>query len=881
MLWFKQLWLRRRMYSDLAEEIRQHLDEQIEALMADGMSREDAEHAARRQFGNVSGIEERGREAWMYPFLESLGADLKYAVRQLRKNPGYASTAILILALGIGATTGVFSLVNAVLLRPLPFPEPNRLLWMSQQDHSLPGMAAESLSYPDYFDWRAQNHTFSGMACYVGGGVILETKAESRRLESQTVSSNFFDVLGIAPLLGRDFEPNDEKPGSRVVMLSYSLWQSEFGSARDVAGSSIRMDGRNYTVAGVMPNGFQFPLGNPAPALWKSLGDEADGKNPVTQQRGFDVLGVMGRLKPGVTVDRARADLSLIARNLARQYPDNNKQYYSALVKPELEHLTGDVRPAMRLLFGAVTLVLLLVCANVAGLLLARGSARTGEFAVRTAIGAGRAAIVRQVLVESITLFLCGGMAGLALASGLVHATLKLMPVEIPRIQTARLDAPVLVFVVVVSSLTGLIFGAFPAWRMSRAALQASLREGSRSVSAGAGQHRLHSGLVIAQTAIGLVLLIGSGLMMRSFLHILNVDPGFDLKHVLTSRIAVSFDSLKHDPHFLFYQHLRARVAALPGVESASAGWPLPMSDSSASISFNITGQPVDRGDEPNAATGIAMPGYFETMRIPLRAGRTFGEQDGLKGPPTIIVNQAFARKYFARQNPLGQHIQVRLGDDVFEHPVREVVGVVGDIKSKGLAAEPEPQFYLPYAQAVITNPYLVVRSNVEPAAMQRAIGSAIREFDKSVPVYQASTMTQYLSNSAAQPRFQAFLLACFAGIGLVLAAIGLYGLLSYTVVQRRFEIGLRMTLGAQRSDVVSMIVGRGLILSLIGTGIGLALALFVTQFIAGFLFHIQPIDPLTFAATSALLLLASMAASSVPAYRAAFLDPIQTLREH
>jgi putative ABC transport system permease protein len=881
MNWFKQIWMRRRMCRDLSEEIRQHLDENIEALMADGMSRGEAEQSARRQFGNVTAIEERGREAWMYPFIEGLWADLKYAIRQLRKNPGYASTTILILALGIGATTGVFSLVNAVLLRPLPFPQPNRLMWISQQDHSLPGMAAESLSYPDYFDWRAQNRTFSGLASYVGGGAILQTRGESRRLDSQTVSSQFFDVLGVAPILGRNFDQNDEKPGNRAVMLSYSFWQSEFASARNVAGSSVQMDGHAYTVAGVMPDGFQFPLGNPAPTLWKSLAEEAEGKNPKTEQRGFDVLGVIGRLKPGVTEDRARADLSLIARNLARQYPDNNKQYYSALVKPELEHLTGDVRPAMRLLFGAVTLVLLLVCANVAGLLLARGSSRTSEFAVRTAIGAGRAAIVRQVLVESITLFLCGGVLGLALASSLVHATLKLMPVEIPRIQTATLDARVLVFVLIVSSLTGLIFGAFPAWRMSRAALQQSLRDGSRSLSGGKGQHRLHSGLVIAQTAIGMVLLVGSGLMMRSFMHILRVDPGFDPKHVLTSRVGVSFDSLNHDQHFLFYQQLLTRISALPGVQTASAGWPMPMSDNSASISFNIAGRPVAKGDEPSASLGIAMPGYFATMHIPVIAGRTFGEQDGLKGPPTIIVNQAFARKYFAGQNPIGQHIQVGLGDDVFEHPVREVVGVIGDIKCKGLAAEADPQYYLPYAQAIITNPYVVVRSNVEPVAMQRAISSAIHEFDKTVPVYNVSPLEQYIFDSAAQPRFQAFLLTCFAAIGLILTAIGLYGLLSYTVVRRTFEIGLRMALGAQRSDVLAMIVRHGLILALVGTGAGLALSVFVTRFISGLLFHIQPLDPLTFAATSALLLMVSVAASGVPAYRAAFLDPIQTLREH
>jgi len=879
-MWLKQLWMRGRMYSDLAEEIQQHLYEKREALIAGGMSPEEAARLTRREFGNVTGIEERSREAWMYPFVESLWADLKYAIRQLRKNPVYAFSTMLILASGIGATTAVFTLINAVLLRPLPFAEPNRLTWISQQDHSLPGVAAESLSYPDYFDWRAQNHTFSGLASYVGGGITLQTSGDSRRLDSQTVSSNFFDVLGTAPMLGRDFGPNDEKPGNRVVMFSYSLWQSQFGSARDVIGSSINMDRRNYTVVGVMPKEFQFPLGRPAPALWKSLADDADGKEPETQQRGFDVLGVIGRLRRGVTAEQAQADLNLIARNLAREYPDTNKQYYSALVKPELEHMTGDVRPAMRLLCGAVILVLLLVCANVAGLLLARGSSRTGEFALRTAIGAGRAAIIRQVLVESVTLFVCGGAAGLALAFALVRAASKFMPIEIPRVETATVDTSVLVFVLIVSLFTGLVFGAFPAWRVSHSALERGLREGSRTVPGGTGQQRLHSGLVIAQTAIGMILLIGSGLLMRSFIQILNVDPGFDPKYLITGRVGVSFNTLKHDQHFLFYQRLLTRISALPGVQAVSAGWPLPMSDSGATISFNIEGRPVAKGDQPSESMGVVMPGYFETMRIPLIAGRTFSERDGLAGPPTIMINQAFARKYFPRQNPIVQRIQPGLGDGVFDHPVREVVGVIGDIKRKGLTAEPEPQYYLPYAQAVVTNPYLVVRTSISPAVMQRAMAVAIHEFDKSVPFYEVSTMEQYLSNSAAQPRFQAFLLTCFAGIGLVLAAIALYGLLSYMVVQRTREIGLRMALGAQRSDVLGMIVRRGLLLALIGTGAGLAVSATITSFISGMLYHVQATDPLTFATTAALLLVVSVAASSIPAYRAAYLDPTQTLRE-
>ncbi len=878
-MWFKRLRMRRAIYDDLSEEIRQHLAEKTEALMADGMSREEAACAARREFGNVTRIEERGREPWIYPLIEGLWGDATFALRQLRKNPGYAATAVLTLALGIGATTAVFSLVNAVLLRPLPFPAPGRLMWISQQDHSLPGQAAESLSYPDYFDWRSQNHTFSGMASYIGSAAILQTRGESRRLDSQTVSSNFFDVLGVAPMLGRSFGKQEESPGHRAVMLSYRLWQAEFGSATDIAGASIELDGHSYTVAGVMPRGFEFPLGNPAPVLWKSIAEDAEGKEPTTSQRGFDVLGVIGRLKPGVTPEQAKADLSVIAGNLARQYPDENKQFYSALVKPQLEHMTGDVKPAMRLLFAAVTLVLLLVCANVAGLLLARGYSRGGEFAVRMAIGAGKAVLVRQVLVESVALFLCGAAAGLPLAAALTRAAQRLMPVDVPRLQTASLDSRVLLFVLAISLVTGIVFGAFPAWRVSVSPPQGGLREESRSVSGARSRHLLHSGLVVAQTAIGVVLLIGSGLAMRSFLRILDVDPGFDPTHVATSRLAVSFD-LNHDRHFLFYRQLLPRIAALPGVQSASAGWPLPMSNSTATISFNISGRPVARADEPSESMGVAMPGYFETLKIPLIAGRTFDDRDGLAGPPVTVINQAFAAKYFPHQNPVGQHMQVRLGDGVFESPVREIVGVIGNIKRKGLTAEADPQYYLPYAQAVITNPFLVVRTSLEPGAMQHAIVAAIHDFDKGVPVYQVSTLDRYLTDSAAQPRFQAALLTCFAGLGLLLSAIGLYGLLSYIVVQRRSEIGLRMALGAQRSDVLAMIVRRGLLLALLGAATGLAVSAALTRFIAEMLFHTPPIDPLTFAGAAALLLAAGLVASAAPAYRAASLDPIRTLRD-
>jgi len=878
MQWLMQLFHRRRRYDDLSASIREHIEERSDELMAEGMPRRQAEQAARREFGNVALVEQRSREVWIWPLAESLFADARFAIRLLGKNYGFALTTILTLALGIGATTAIFSLVNTVLLRPLPFPQPDRLMWLSRQDHSLPGVVPESLSYPDYFDWRAQNHTFSGIASYAGGGTTLQLNGASQRLDSQAVSSNFFQVLGVAPMLGRDFRWEDEQAGNRAVMLSYSTWVSAFGGAKDISSRTITLDDKSFTVAGVMPRGFQFPLEGQAAALWTSVADDAEGKK--TGQRGYDVLGSIGRLKPGVTVDQARGDLSLIAANLAVQYPDSNKTLTSAIVEPELEHMTGDTRPALRILFGAVTLVLLMVCANVAGLLLARGSRRSAEFALRAAIGARRAAILRQLLVESVTLSLFGGAAGVALAYGLVRGMVKLMPLDVPRIGEASIDGRVLLFVVAVSVATGLLFGMFPAWRLSQSAPATALRAGSRSVAGSHRQNRLQNVLVIAQTAIGMVLLVSSGLLMGSFIRILNVDPGFNAQHVLTARTRVSFNKLSHDQHLQFYEQLVARISAMPGVQWASAGWPLPMSGSSASISFNIQGRPIAKGDEPSEALGVVLPDYFRAMRIPLVAGRFFGAQDGLKGAPAIIVNQAFAKKYFAQESPLGQHIQVRIGDDVFNSSVREVVGVVGDIKRKGLTADADPQYYLPYAQAVVTDPYLVVRTSGDAAAMESAIRGAVHEMDASVPVYQVSKMEDYVAKSALQARFETLLFTSFAGIGLVLAAIGMYGLLSYMVAQRTLEIGLRMALGAKRVDVLYLIVGRGLALAVIGVATGLAISAMVTRLLSGMLYHVGRFDPLTFASTAGVLILVCGAASSIPAYRAAQLDPMKTLRE-
>lgn len=805
----------------------------------------------------------------------------RYALRQLRKKPGFTLTAVLTLAIGIGATTAIFSLVYTVLLRPLPFPEPERLVWLTQQDHSLPGVASESLSYPDYFDWRAQNHTLEGIVSYRGASVTLQRNGEPLLLDGQHVSSNFFDVMGVSPMLGRGFRWEEEKPGNRAVILSYSLWQSAFGSDRSIVGRSIRLGGHDYVVAGVMPKNYQFLLDTPEPQLWLSLADEANDGDSRLTNRGNEGLHVIGRLKPGVTLQEAKADLGVVAENIAKQYPATNKWYTSALAVPELDHLIGDTRPALHVLFVAVVLVLLIACANVAGLLLARSSQRQAEFALRTAIGASRSEIVRQMLSESILLSICGGIAGIVLAGGLLKTAMTLLPVEIPRIGQASVHGPVLAFAVAISILTGILFGLLPALRMAQVEPATALREGMRNAGSGRSRHGLQSGLVVAQTAIGLVLLVGSGLLIHSFIRVLNIDPGFDANHVFTARLGIPFDDrYPRDAHGQLYQQVIDKLSSQPNVQSISAGWPLPLSDSNASVSFTIEGKPVALGDESSESISVVMPNYFETMRIPLISGRTFTKQDQTTSTPVVIVNQAFAKKYFPGENPIGKHMRSDLGDGTINRPMREIVGVVGNIKRKGMTADVAPEYYMPYSQAMITNLYFTIRTKGSAAGMENAIRATVSQMDSGVPVYSVSSLENYVTRSEAQQRFQTILLACFAGIALLLSAIGLYGLLSYIVVQRTFEIGLRMAIGAQRSEVLRMILQRGLRLAAIGLAAGLIASALLTGFLSHMLYGVKPLDPITFAIVGLTLLVVSALASFAPAWRASRLDPMKTLRD-
>jgi putative ABC transport system permease protein len=815
--------------------------------------------------------------------MHNLFQDLRFSIRQLRKSPGFALTTILTLALGIGATTGIFSLVNAVLLRPLPFPEPDRLMNLRHESHRTGTIAPQSLSYPDFFDWRKRNHSFSAIASFHDNSTTLTSGGTAQILEGQTVSSDFFRALGAHPSIGRDFLPSDENPGQYTVMLSHEVWQSTFGSRPDIAGHTITLDGQAYTVAGVMPEGFSFPIQNPAPQVWLSLAADAfdpDGDTPMTKQRGAHLLDVIGRLKPGVTVEQAHADLSVIDRNMAAQYPETNKFYSSSMVKPELDALIGDSRPALHILFAAVSLVLLIACANVAGLLLARTSRRRAEIALRSALGASRVEIVRQVLLESMVLSFCGGALGLALSTLFLKAMLEFMPKNLPRLETISVDATVLGFTVLASVLTGLLFGVVPALRMSKLDPSLALRDGTRSVTAGRGQHRLHSTLVIVETALGLVLLVGSGLFIRSFVRILSVNPGFDQRNVLTADVSYPAGKGYATRVAQFYDQLLPQVSALPGVKSAAAGWPLPFSGSNIGVGFEIEGRPTAVGEMNAGDVRIVTPNFFNTLRIPIHNGRDFAATDTGTSAPVVIVSESFAKKFFPSENPIGKHIKPGIGDGVHPEAMHEIVAVVGDVKMNSLIKDARPTYYLALSQCGVNAPTLVMRTSGDPTALTTPLRTLIGSINRDVPIYHIHTLEDMVSVAASQPRFQTLLLSSFAVMALLLSAIGLYAVLSYMVAQRTNEMGLRIALGAQRGNVLALILKRGLVLAGIGLVIGLGAAAVLTRYVSSQIYGVHAFDPLTYIVVTVLLVVISVVASLAPAWRAARVDPMKTLRE-
>jgi putative ABC transport system permease protein len=809
----------------------------------------------------------------------TLMQDMRYGIRMLSKNPGFAIVAVLTLALGIGANTAIFSVVNAELLRPLPFRDSGRLVSVATGNsrmHSSNG----STSYPDFMDWRSQNQVFDKMAAYTEATFTLTGQANPAHLEGASVSSDTFDLLGVSPELGRTFQPAEDGPNHRVVVISDRLWRQQFKGDPGIIGGTITLDNSGYTVVGVMPASFRYPLQREPQAIWSTLSplnDTSDNSPPMVQHRGAHFLTCIARLKPGVTLAQAQAAMDVIASSLSKQYPDTNK-YMNVHLSSLQDRLTGSIRPALLVMMIAVGLVLLIACVNVANLLLARATTRGREIAIRTAMGAGRIRVVRQLLTESLLLAIVAGIFGAALAFWGSGVLVRLSPENLPRVGEIHIDGWALAFTAGLSLLTGILFGLAPAVQSTHSNIVEALKEGSLSMTAGRSRHGLRSSLVIVEMALALILLVSAGLLIRSLIRLQDVNPGFDPHHVMTASLDLP-DAKYSDPKKAeFFRELIPQLQAIPGVQSAAAVFPLPMSGDEIRTSFQIEGRPVAKSDEPHTSVRCVTPNYFTTLRIPLLQGREFTERDEASATKVLIVNQAFAQQFFPGENPIGQHILAGIAN-AGEPPMREIVGVVGNVKFEDLTTEFSPESYIPYGQLQFGSITIVVRSSKDPQGLAKPIASAVQSLDKDLPTYASKTVEQYLDGTIAVPRFNTFLLAIFAALAMVLTAVGLYGVISYTVAQRTHEIGIRMALGAQPGDMMRLVMGQGMRLALFGVGVGLIAALGLTRFLSSLLFGVSSTDPVSFAAVVAMLFTVVLLACYIPARRAMRVDPMVALR--
>ncbi|MDX6304394.1 MAG: putative transport system permease protein [Blastocatellia bacterium] len=811
--------------------------------------------------------------------METFWQDIRYGIRLLVKAPSFSIVATIALALGIGANTAIFSVVNAVLLKPLPFANSDQLMMVWETD-SVRGGQRGSSSYPNFADWRDQNHVFEHMASYYNNDYIMTGRGESSRLQGAVVNADLFPLLGAAPSLGRAFRPEEDKPGEsgRVVILSQQLFQKRFNSDPNVINQSVVLDGKVFTIVGVMPPEFQFPIQNEPVELWTTVSGDREGKDPITEERGAHYMNVIGRLKPGVTREQAQAEMTTISARLEQQYPDKNL-HRSTRVEPALEALIGTIRPALLILLGAVGCVLLIACANVANLLLARAMTRHKEMAIRSALGASRFRVVRQLLTESILLSLAGGLLGLILAVWWSDLLVSLGKKDIPRAFQVGLDWRVLGFTLGVSILTGIIFGLVPAIHSSKTQLTETLKEGGRGSGEGARRNRIRGVLVVGELAIAVILLVGAGLLIQSLWRLRQVSPGFSSQNVLTFVVGVPQVRYPTEKQAQFYRDLVKRIEALPGVTSASSTIPLPLSGELFSISFETEGRPVAPGDRPSADFFSIGLNYFKTLGIPQLKGRDFTERDDAKAPGVIIVNEAFARKFFPNEDPIGKRIKPGISTDENKPVMREIIGVVADVRNRDLSSELRPGYFVPEAQIPFNQMTMVVKTSTDPHSLITAVQREVTSMDKELPVYNIKTMDDYLAASVAAPRFNTTLLAIFAAVALVLTIVGLYGVMSYSVAQRTNEIGIRMALGAQTHDVLGLVVKQGFKLVVLGLAIGLVGAFWLMQVIGRLLFGVTTRDPWTFAAVAGLLAAVALLACYLPARRASRVDPMEALR--
>ena len=811
--------------------------------------------------------------------------NLRYAFRVLGKQPLFTAIVILTFALGIGANTAVFSVLDAVLLRPLPFRQPQNLVALGEYDireKTDPGTEIESISYLDHVDFRDQSQVFDRVAVYTNQSVsTLTDRNEATHVQGESVSADLFQLLGVRPMLGRTFLPNEDEPGNQVVILSHELWQRRFGADRGIIGRTVTLDGKQFQVIGVMPPRFTFPISAVSPELWipmSILRATSDGSQPMTEQRDNDFFQCIARLKPKVSIQQAQANIDTIVANWRRQYLDT-KLHVGAKVVPEMSAMIGSTRSALLMLCAMAGCVLLVACVNVANLLLARSISRNREISIRAALGAGRRHIIKQLLVESILLGSAGGLAGLLLAIWGIDSLKAFLP-SIPRIDEISPDPRVLAFTALVSVGVGIVAGLLPAWRASHPNLATSLNEAARGSSEGAAGRRTRAALVIVEIVLALVLLASAGLLVESFLRLQKVPSGFDPSNVTTARVALPETTYgKPEQAGAFYKKLLDHVSTFPGMQSVGAAWWIPLSGSEISFDFNVEEHPVAPGQQPVAQVNVVTPNYFQTLRVPIRRGRALTERDDRTAPPVAIVSEGFAKQYFPGEDPIGKRITPNGSVDPGKPPVREIIGVVADMHLISLRLPPKPQIYIPHQQFATQTMSIFVHSQMGEAALMSTLRRAVNEIDKDVPVYRVRTLPDYLSQSIAQPRLNAMLFGLFALIALLLAAAGIFGVMSYSVTQRTQEIGIRLALGAQRYDVLRLVVLQGMRFVCAGVVLGLIGVFACSRLLQSLLFGIGATDLRTMFAVTLILIAVAFIACLLPARRATLVDPVKALR--
>jgi predicted permease len=860
---------RHQLDDEFDEELRAHLDMLQERFIRRGMEPKEAFYAARRQFGGVTQVKQDLRQRRALPLIDVLLQDIRHAFRRLRRSKRFTACAALILALGIGATTAIFAVLDTVVLKPLPYAEPDRLMAFRSLDRR--GSRPTLLSYPNFLDFRRENRVFEHLVSYRDAQFTLTDSLPAVSVTGEIVSWNLFPMLGIQPALGRGFRSDEEQPGTHVAVLSHTLWMNRFGGNRDSLGKAIPIDGVPFTVVGVAPEGFQFPMDVPDVQLWVTL----SGESTAGSQRGARMLSVVGRLKPGMSVEQAQRQMDLVAGALASQYPDTNANFATTWIQPESERVSGLAEAPILILLGAVTLVLIIACANVASLLLARSIERAREFALQVALGASRLALVRQLLIESGTLGLLGTASGVLLSIGILQGVLPLAGDRIPRLADTSVDGRVLTFSAFLAVLTSVMFGLFPALQAAAADPINGLKAGARSIAP--GHDRFRSGLVVCQIALGLVLLVSANLLIASFLNVTRRDPGFRSDHLLTFDVGLPQSQYAVAEQVAFCDRLLERMKAIPGVQAAATGTPLPLQGHEMSIAFDIEERPAGASDRPRSDVAIVSPGYFTAMGIPVVMGRDFGERDDARAVPVLVVNEAFARKYFPGRDVIGKRIRPGAGAPPLL--MREIVGVVGDARQAVLGTDSDPIYYLPYKQLPWRIGTIVLRTAVPPLEVAPAARDALASLDRAASMSQIRTGEGLSAAVTAPARLVTVVMSTFAALALLLTMAGLYGVLSYMVARRRREIGVRAALGAGRGEVIAIVWRRAALLVAIGLIVGSAGAFGVGRLLTNLLGGIPASIPAVVVGACCAMAIASSVAAFVPAGQAASVDPIEALR--